>query len=86
MLQRPQRKRSFRERLTAGRAATPGPHAVRGMAGVAEPQLTGTTNQKERKSVPLAELSSSSSSLLSQKPKTIYKRNPAKTSVSDNLF
>ena len=71
-------------RLTAGRAATPGARAARGRAGVAEPLLTGTTIRNGRKSVTPAALSSSSS-LLSKTPKTIYKRNPAKRSRSDIL-
>ena len=62
-------------RLTVGREATPGARAASRRAGVAEPRLTGTTIRKGRKSVPPAALSSSSS-LLSKKPETIYKQNP----------
>ena len=72
-------------RLTAGWAATPGALAARGMVGVAEPRLIGTTIWKGRTSVPPAALSSSSSSLLSKTPKTINKRNPAKRIWSDIL-
>ena len=74
-------------RLTAGRATTPGARVARGRVGVAEPRLTGTTIRKGRKSVPppAAALSSTSSSLLSKTPKTIYKRNPAQRSRSDLL-
>ena len=72
-------------RLTAGRAATSGARAERGKAGLAEPRLAGTTIRKGRKSVPPAELSSSSSYLLPKTPKTIYKQNPAKRSRSDIL-
>ena len=67
--------------LIAGRAATPGVRAARGMAGVAEPRLTGRAIRKGRKSVPPAALSSSSS-LQSKTPKAINKRNPAKRSRS----